>query len=70
MIPDDELESTVVRHCERCGELDLREQWETLALAVVSGVEATAWTCETCRGHRFQLVERFPGGMHAYPPRR
>lgn len=47
-----------VRHCSRCGRIDVRNRYETFEQAEAESVVETPWTCPTCDSTEFTLTEQ------------
>jgi predicted nucleic-acid-binding Zn-ribbon protein len=45
-----------VRKCEKCGNLDDREQWSSASEAADKGAFQN-WTCPSCAWTEFELVD-------------
>ena len=55
--PQEEGVMAFVRKCEKCGNVDARQQWSSTTEAADKGAFTEAWTCQTCAWPEFDLVE-------------
>jgi hypothetical protein len=47
----------VVRRCSKCGNDDLRHQWDSMHHAAAVGALRAAWSCPDCAWPEADLVE-------------
>ncbi len=49
--------SLVVRQCTRCGNIETRNHWDSMAEAANAGAVETSWACPECGWTEPELIE-------------